>query len=59
MAGAHMAHGPVLQDSGLDTLGLEAIRDFLKKRAHYLRLEAQNNKAGGFIITMITFCGFD
>jgi hypothetical protein len=38
----------------LDTLGLVAIRDFLKKRARYLRLVAQNNKADGVNITPIT-----
>jgi hypothetical protein len=36
-----------VQHSELDTLGLVAIRDFLKKRARYLRLVAQNNKADG------------
>jgi hypothetical protein len=37
-----------------DTLGLVAIRDFLKKRARYLRLVAQNSKADGFNATPIT-----
>jgi hypothetical protein len=31
-----------------------AIRDFLKKRACYLRLMAQNNKADGVNVTPIT-----
>jgi hypothetical protein len=31
-----------------------AIRDFLKKRARYLRLVAQNNKADGVNVTPIT-----
>jgi hypothetical protein len=31
-----------------------ATRDFLKKRARYLRLVAQNNKADGFNVTPIT-----
>jgi hypothetical protein len=43
MAGAHIFHE--VQHPELDTLGLVAIRDFLKKRARYLRLETQNNKA--------------
>jgi uncharacterized membrane protein len=30
------------------------IRDFLKTRARYLRLLVQNNKAGGFIVALIT-----
>jgi hypothetical protein len=38
----------------LDTLGQVVIRDFLKKRARYLRLVAQNNKANGINITPIT-----
>jgi hypothetical protein len=41
MAGAHMFQA--VQHLELDTLGLVAIRDFLKKRAPYLRLVAQNN----------------
>jgi hypothetical protein len=41
MAGAHMFQA--VQHSELDTLGLVAIRDFLKKRARYLRLVAQKN----------------
>jgi hypothetical protein len=52
MAGAHMFQ--VVQHSKLDTLGLVAIRDFLKKRARYLRLMAQNNKADGVNVTPIT-----
>jgi hypothetical protein len=36
------------------TLDLVAIRDFLKKRARYLRLVAQNNKANGVNVTPIT-----
>jgi hypothetical protein len=38
MAGAHMFQA--VQDPELDNLGLVAIRDFLKKRARYLRLVA-------------------
>jgi hypothetical protein len=51
MAGAHMFQA--VQHTELDTLGLVAIRDFLKKRARYLRLVAQNNKADGVNITSI------
>jgi hypothetical protein len=43
-----------VQHPELDTLGLVAIRDFLKKRAHYLRLMAQKNMADGFNVTPIT-----
>jgi hypothetical protein len=43
MAGAHMFQA--VQHPELYTLGLVAILDFLKKRARYLRLVAQNNKA--------------
>jgi hypothetical protein len=43
-----------VQHPELDTLGLVAIRDFLKKRARYLRLVAQNNKADGVNFTLIT-----
>jgi hypothetical protein len=43
-----------IQHLELDTLGLVAIRDFLKKRARYLRLVAQNNKADGVNFTPIT-----
>jgi hypothetical protein len=49
MAGAHM-----FQHLELDKLGLVAFRDFLKKRARYLRLVAQNNKADGVNVTPIT-----
>jgi hypothetical protein len=52
MAGAHMFQA--VQHSELDTLGLVAIRDLLKKRARYLRLVAQNNKADGVNVTPIT-----
>jgi hypothetical protein len=43
-----------VQHPELDTLGQVAIRDFLKKRARYLRLVAQNNKADGVNATPIT-----
>jgi hypothetical protein len=43
MAGAHMFQA--VQHPELDTLALVAFRDSLKKRARYLRLVAQNNKA--------------
>jgi hypothetical protein len=49
MADAHMLQA--VQHSKLDTLGLVAIRDFLKKRARYLRLVAQNIKADGVNVT--------
>jgi hypothetical protein len=52
MAGAHMVQA--VKHPELDTLGLVAIRDFLKKRARYLRLVAQNNKADGVNVTPIT-----
>jgi hypothetical protein len=52
MAGAPMFQA--VQHSELDTLGLVAIRDFLKKRARYLRLVALNNKADGVNVTPIT-----
>jgi hypothetical protein len=52
MAGAHMFQA--VQHQELDTLGLVANRDFLKKRARDLRLVAQNNKAGGVNVTPIT-----
>jgi hypothetical protein len=52
MAGAYMFQA--VQHPELDTLGLVAIRDFLKKRARYLRLVAQNNKADGVNVTPIT-----
>jgi hypothetical protein len=52
-----MAGAPIfqaVQHPELDTLGLVAIRDFLKKRSRYLRLVAQNNKADGINVTSIT-----
>jgi hypothetical protein len=52
MAGAHMFQA--IQHPELDTLGLVAIKNFLKKRARYLRLVAQNNKADGVNVTPIT-----
>jgi hypothetical protein len=52
MSGAPMFQA--VKHPELDTLGLVAIRDFLKKRAHYLRLVAQNNKADGVNVTPIT-----
>jgi hypothetical protein len=52
MALAHMFQA--VQQSELDTLGLVAIRDILKKRARYPRLVAQNNKADGVNVTPIT-----
>jgi hypothetical protein len=52
MAGAHMFQA--VQYPELDTLGLVAIRNFLKTRARYLRLVAQNNKADGVNVTPIT-----
>jgi uncharacterized protein (UPF0305 family) len=52
MAGAHMFLA--VQHQELDTLDLVAICDFLKKRARYLQLVAQNNKADGFNVTLIT-----
>jgi hypothetical protein len=52
MAGAHMFQA--VQHPELDTLGLVAICDFLKKRARYLRLVSQNNKADGVNVTPIT-----
>jgi hypothetical protein len=51
MAGAHMFQA--VQHPELNTLALVAIRDFLKKRARYLRLVAQNNKADGVNVTPI------
>jgi hypothetical protein len=51
MAGTNMFQA--VQHPELDTLGLAAIRDFLKKRARYLRLLAQNNKADGVNVTPI------
>jgi hypothetical protein len=52
IAGAPMFQA--LQHPELDTLGLVAILDFLKKRARYLRLVAQNNKTDGVNVTPIT-----
>jgi hypothetical protein len=52
MTGAHKFQA--VQHPELDTLGLVAIRDFLKKRARYLRLVAQKNKADGVNVTSIT-----
>jgi hypothetical protein len=52
MAGAHMYQA--VQHPELDTLDPVAIRDFLKKRARYLRLVAQNNKMDGVNVTPIT-----
>jgi hypothetical protein len=52
MAGAHIFQA--LQHPDLDTLGLVASCDFLKKRARYLRLVAQKNKADGVNVTPIT-----
>jgi hypothetical protein len=52
MAGAHKFQS--VQHPELDTLGLVAISDFLKKRARYLRLGAQNNKSDGINVTPIT-----
>jgi hypothetical protein len=52
MAGAHMFQA--VQHPELDSLGLVAICDFLKKRARYLRLMAQNSKADGVNVTPIT-----
>jgi hypothetical protein len=52
MAGAPMFQA--VQHPELDTLGQEDIRDFMKKRARYLWLVAQNNKADGVNVTPIT-----
>jgi hypothetical protein len=52
MASAHMFQ--TVQHPELDTLGLVATRDFLKKRARYLRLVTQNNKADGVNVMPIT-----
>jgi hypothetical protein len=52
MAGAHVFQA--VQHPELDTLGLVAIRDFLKKLACNLQLEAQNNTADGINVTTIT-----
>jgi hypothetical protein len=52
MAGTHLFHAA--QHPKLNTLGLVGIRDFLKKRARYLRIVAQKNKADGVNVTPIT-----
>jgi hypothetical protein len=52
LAGAHMFQA--VQHPGINTLGLVAIRDFLKKRARYLRLVAQNNKSDDVNVMQIT-----
>jgi hypothetical protein len=52
MAGAHIFQ--MVQHLELDKLGLVDIPDFLKKRARYLWLVAQNNKADGVNVTPIT-----
>jgi hypothetical protein len=52
MAGAPMFQA--VQHPELDTLGQVAIRDFLRKRARYLRLVAQNNTVDGVNVTPIT-----
>jgi hypothetical protein len=52
MTGAPMFQA--IQHPELDTLGQVAIRDFLEKRARYLRLVAQNNKADSVNVTPIT-----
>jgi hypothetical protein len=52
-----MAGSPMLQavqNPKLDTLGPADIRDFLKKRARYLRLVAQYNKADSLNVTPVT-----
>jgi hypothetical protein len=51
MASAHMFQA--VQHPELDTLGLVAIRDYMK-RARYLRLVAQNNEADAVNVTPIT-----
>jgi hypothetical protein len=52
MAGAPMFQA--VQHPELDTLGLVAIRNSLKKRACYLQLVAQNNRADGVNAALIT-----
>jgi hypothetical protein len=52
MFGAHVFQA--VQHPELGTLGQVAIRDFLMKRARYLRLVAQINKADGINVTPIT-----
>jgi hypothetical protein len=52
MASAHACQAVQIME--LDRLGLATIRDFLNKRARYLRLVAQNNKADGVDVTSMT-----
>jgi hypothetical protein len=52
MAGAHAFQA--VQHPELDSLGPMDICNFLKKRARYLRLVAQDNKADGVNVTPIT-----
>jgi hypothetical protein len=52
MSGAHVFQA--VKHPELDTLEPVGIRDFLKKRARYLRLLAHNNKADGVNVTPIT-----
>jgi hypothetical protein len=52
MAGAHVFLA--IKHPEFDKLGLVAIRDFLTKRARYLRLVGQNNMADGVNATPIT-----
>jgi hypothetical protein len=52
MAGAHVFQA--VQNPELNMLCLVAIRDFLKKRARYLRHLAQNNKVDGVKVMPIT-----
>jgi hypothetical protein len=52
MAGAHVFHA--VQHPELEILGLVDIRDFLNKRARYLRLVAHSNEEDGFNVTKIT-----
>jgi hypothetical protein len=52
MAGAPMFQAVQLPE--LDKLGVVTIRDFVKKRARFLRLVSQINKADGVNVTPIT-----
>jgi hypothetical protein len=52
MVGAHMFQA--VPHPELDTLGLVAIRDFLKIRVRYLQLVAHNSKADGVTVTKFT-----
>jgi hypothetical protein len=52
MAGAHIFQA--VQHPELHKLSLVAIRDFPKKRARYLQLVTQKNKADGANVTSIT-----